>query len=74
MNEWISVERTLPNPNVDVLLVHVLRGSASEIFLGWQACGRWFESHFYCSESASHPIESDQITHWMPLPEPPNGE
>lgn len=74
MSKWISVKDRLPSPNEDVLLVDILGSSPSEIFLGWQATGRWFETHYYCKEGASHQIDNDQITHWMPLPEPPNDE
>jgi hypothetical protein len=62
MSEWISVKDRLPQPLEDVL-AHELRG---RIFIG------------YCAETfIGNPIwyvggyGAITITHWMPLPNPP---
>ena len=76
MDKWISVEDRLPTVMVDVLLVHVSEmGGASAIFGGYRTTDYWFETHYYCPspKNAPHEIPADQITHWMPLPEPPSG-
>ena len=65
--KWISVEERLPDPYVPVIASR--RGFKS----GVRTCGmeyvtlenKWINNDFaWCSE----------VTHWMPLPEPPKGE
>ena len=66
--KWISVTDNLPRIN-DVVLVYdkhiedVTTGYISE-FIGDRCV--WIID---CGESIS-----DEVTHWMPLPEPPNEE
>lgn len=62
--EWISVEDRLPEDRIDVLVcmnggkeVAVITGVA---FIGDN--GNWFDYHNFQLRS---------ITHWQPLPEPP---
>lgn len=65
---WISVKERLPEEIMDVLVVkhnglitvmswHAPFDSGKRIFQWW-GFGRWVNQH-------------SQITHWMPLPEPP---
>lgn len=54
--DWISVEERLPEPGVDVLAAYRDR----HINMG-TAGDDWLEED----------IEDGNITHWMPLPEPP---
>lgn len=54
--DWISVEERLPEPGVDVFAAYRNR----HITMG-TAGDDWLEEDF----------EDGNITHWMPLPEPP---
>ena len=62
--QWISVKDRLPEPDENP----VLAGNAELCFVNtaWYhvATKRWeLPSGFFC-----------EVTHWMPLPEPPKGE
>ena len=57
MDEWISVKERLPEVG---LLVIVTDGQLAGT--GWFVGNEW-RAHF--------PLDSRSITHWMPLPEPP---
>ena len=59
--EWISVDVQLPSRQVEVLVLTVsLEVLIGELWLN----GTWHEHWAYAK------IEPE-ITHWMPLPEPP---
>ena len=66
VQEWISVEDRLPEKYGSAIvyrkskLFSMLRYSPA---LGW---------HFYDSEWGD--VTVDDVTHWMPLPQPPKGE
>jgi hypothetical protein len=60
-NIWISVKDRLPDLTCRVLVNHFSLGVISAY--------RHYEDSFTCDSSWDCPIE--QITHWMPLPEPP---
>lgn len=64
VQEWISVKDRLPE-NVKEGLLIALRWGAVDI--GWCEDGRWG------SEFVDE-YEDGEVTHWMPLPEPPKGE
>ncbi|MFW5955165.1 MAG: DUF551 domain-containing protein [Rhodothermales bacterium] len=57
---WISVEKRMPDPCVDVLLFDEfgIGGGAWYPYSGWITWGG---------------AESKTVTHWMPLPRPPCG-
>lgn len=59
MSEWISVKDRLPAPNTWVL-VYAKQGSYMNLRIDYICNGRWFFSMM--------------VTHWMPLPEPPESE
>ena len=63
MSEWVSVKNKMPLQGQDVLFVSDM---AIGILKGWHDLEnkRWFTSDeiYYDNE----------VTHWMPLPEPPN--
>ena len=60
MNEWIACEERLPSDTMDTLLVFVERKwEDSGITLGCYYDGRWDMD------------ATGDVTHWMPLPEPP---
>lgn len=68
MSEWISVEERIPEPLIDVL-VHINRIGFyvlsmcpyhdSENLSYWSFPDSWVD------------IDENDVTHWMPLPEPP---
>jgi hypothetical protein len=63
MSEWISVEDRLPQSGVEVFIVsfgHVQYTAYVLIDGVWETWDREYE---HCSP--------DQITHWMPIPDPP---
>jgi len=74
MIEWISVNDDLPEDTEDVLIVEDF-GFMVEVFVGWREDGEWLSLSFVEDDDGGnaqlHPTEL--ITHWMPLPEPPQG-
>lgn len=63
--KWISVKDRLPEKNVIVLCIvrNLLTGSTALDVLCFSAYGKGFDIPF-----------SAKVTHWMPLPEPPQKE
>lgn len=60
---WISVEERLPDVDVDVVLI-IPRIDGPCIRVGWlRETGRWW--------AAGQGLVPYEVTHWMPLPEPP---
>jgi hypothetical protein len=60
---WISVEDRLPEPETDILI----------------SDGRLVRMSFLYEDYSGHCFANDdllldEITHWMPLPEPPDSE
>ena len=67
MNKWISIKNKLPD-NEEIFLVYRGEAKDPEIELGlWNKNKKKFE--YYDSECYGYKI--DDVTHWMPLPEPP---
>ena len=70
---WIPVEERLPEEGVPVLINYI--GTDGEVYAdgiaAWtdSGCFWWEGSLADCDEEVAVPI-----THWMPLPEPPEGE
>lgn len=61
--EWISVEDRLPENDVEILISR----TDGEIYLAvHQDDGRWYDS--------SEGSDVKFITHWMPLPLPPEND
>jgi hypothetical protein len=73
MSEWISVEERLPE------LIPCNAGTAySEAVIVWTSGKKamiavWSEKGIICAADYWDAWEED-ITHWMPLPEPPGEE
>lgn len=65
--EWISVKDRLPEKREDVLLCRKWWGEISNPKMGWynEVSGKWFDLSN---------MEIHNVTHWMPLPQPPKGE
>lgn len=75
MSEWISVKDRLPGNSLDVLVYEPGEGCCVAFHNGreWRAFTQTLEARTldggYACVSLSCP---ERITHWMPLPEPPN--
>ena len=63
MSEWISVDELLPEKSEDNILVYFDDGefTVGEFEKGPNGTGEW---HYFCEFTG-------EITHWMPLPDPP---
>ena len=74
MNEWIIVQTKLPKPNEYVLIfappnnIQITCMSDSSL-IDWRIKvePRWVAPYQYF-------FYDNEITHWMPLPEPPKGD
>ena len=64
VQEWISVKDGLPESGKESVLIGLRWG---EVDIGWCEDGRW-RSEFV------NEYEDGEVTHWMPLPNPPKGE
>ena len=64
VQEWISVDDRLPENGKEGVLIALRWG---EVDIGWCEDGRW-RSEFV------NEYEDGEVTHWMPLPNPPKGE
>ena len=60
MAEWFSVKEKLPEPYVDVLTYRAKNG--------YFEVAHRLKSRWWCESRRNH------VTHWMPLPEPPENE
>lgn len=79
--KWISVKDELPPLNEYVLLfaqdLHhpdrcCLCGINPNIFVSIRKAAEWENSYESAHGNGWIPYEENEITHWMPLPEPPN--
>ena len=64
VQEWISVTERLPEKGEESVLIALRWG---EVDIGWCEDSRW-RSEFV------NEYEDGEVTHWMPLPQPPKGE
>lgn len=64
MSKWISVKDKLPEP-FESVLVHIPKEKPlPTVYEGFITnYGRWYTAYYARSD--------DEITHWMPFPEPP---
>ena len=68
MSEWISIEERLPEPYQDVLFY----GKGHDPLVGktrGETCIGYYRNAFRFDGRDS--VEVAEVTHWMPLPEPP---
>lgn len=63
-NEWISVEERLPEGHMQVLMWSA-RWKIAE-------AGSYYNKHFWVYTEIGDGYIADNITHWMPLPAPPD--
>lgn len=67
MGEWISVKDRLPEQFVSVIVYMPNEKPFPTVHEGYLADnGKWYSAH--CMRGIK------EITHWMPLPEPPKEE
>ena len=62
--EWIPVNDRLPENGKEGVLIALMWGGVD---IGWCEDGRW-RSEFV------NEYEDGEVTHWMPIPQPPKGE
>ena len=82
VQEWISVKDRLPEDSGYYLVVYrdKYNGSISIAFDMYVKCnaGEWWESEFACDITKQFlwaaKLQEQEVTHWMPLPQPPKGE
>jgi hypothetical protein len=75
MSEWISVKDRLPDfYEHEKVLVRLYHWSGVDIYLafydperGWCDCGGYFDDR----EAIAYETVGVNVTHWMPLPKPP---
>lgn len=87
--EWISVKDRLPDAEQDVLLFtetietygkhNEKKTMYHNIYYGYCDSGKWLTSYCHGCEyiekmNEEYPYEHIRVTHWMPLPEPPEME
>ena len=65
MNEWISVKERGPEPDLDVLIIE--NGGFMSV-----ASLNYFNNKPWKWLRCGPKITFDNVTYWMPLPEPPN--
>ena len=82
VQEWISVDDRLPEDSGYYLVVYrdKYNESISIDFDMYVKCniGEWWESEFACDIAKpflwATRLQEQEVTHWMPLPQPPKGE
>ena len=65
-NEWISVEERLPEGHMQVLMWSSKWNIAE--------AGSYWNKHFWVYSEIGDGYIAENITHWMPLPKPPEGD
>lgn len=76
-NEWVEVETRLPPEREEVDVWMYITPSPRSFGWGdrfrlievWRVGDKWFHRH----EGAEKELYADYVTHWMPMPKPPNG-
>lgn len=68
MSEWINCKDRMPTPD-DYVLVKIAYGG---IHLAWYRDEEWLQDKEHCiSSSFITSVIKSRITHWQPLPNPP---
>lgn len=69
---WIPCSERLPEDNTTVLYVWRSENGNASVFHGWHGSIRGLGSAWHQS-GVGMQRPDDEVTHWMPLPEPPKG-
>ena len=64
VQEWIPIKDRLPKNEKEGVLIALRWGMVD---IGWYEEGQW-------SSEFVNEYEDGEVTHWMPLPQPPKGE
>lgn len=67
MNKWISVEDRLPEPSESISYLVWVDGRPDYV-------GYWQLSYFNYEDGDEPEWDYLDVTHWMPLPEPPEND
>ena len=69
MSEWVSVDDRLPDGGTNGVhdCYNVLVFAECPYYPGTIKVATWMDGRF-----SNYPAGATKITHWMPLPEPPN--
>lgn len=70
VNSWIPCSERLPEDNTTVLYVWRSENRNVSVFHGWHSSIRGLGSAWHQS-GVGMQRPDDEVTHWMPLPEPP---
>ena len=85
VQEWISVDDRLPEINDkerDWSVTVLFRTIQGHIYSGYRNVGSLKQSYYdddctppyWLEESENLDFMEDEVTHWMPMPQPPKGE
>lgn len=70
MSDWIDANERLPRDARDVTLVSKEHGVVNGYYWSGLHWGKDVEPSWFIS-CGTHEGKADDVTHWMPLPEPP---
>lgn len=70
VNQWIPCSERMPEDNTTVLYVWRSENGNVSVFHGWHSSIRGLGSAWHQS-GVGMQRPNDEVTHWMPLPEPP---
>ena len=71
--EWISVEKQLPEkPGIYLVYLSKSQNVITASFRSYGISYDWYNNVDFNGYKDSPFIITDKVTHWMPLPEPPD--
>ena len=75
-SKWIPVTERLPDKAEQVLALTkaIIRTRIDEDYITWLVWYKPKKGAFYHYDSEYGEVKAHDVTHWMPLPEPPKGE
>lgn len=73
MSEWINAVEVLPQDTRDVTVFSKLHGVVNGYYWSGKHWGNDVVPSWFIS-CGTYEGKADDITHWMPLPEPPKDE
>lgn len=70
VNQWINCKDKMPEDNTSVLFVYVSENGIKSVHYGYHQTLKGLGSS-WAKPSGGWQYCDDEVTHWMPLPEPP---